>query len=245
MDKLKYSIFDFYTYFIPGSLIVFTGYLFLANLLGQDFNFFIEHMKEMSIKLLFVFIPFSFLTGMVISDLSSFISDLRKHCCKKDINGKNKTISEMPISTFEIVDGSIGSIIDKSKDIKKIEKTFSSWFHKAVGLNEIDLTFYKGESYVILREFSKENYNAIEQYNVYKTMCNNLIYSLVFCNVIFQYHQFNLIMVVLSIISCVVLYYSKIKFNNWGRNEIEACIKLLFVSTNYKEIINDYKNIRS
>ncbi len=224
MDKLKYSIFDFYTYFIPGSLVVFTGYLCLTNLLGQDFNFFIEHMKEMSIKLLFVLIPFSFLTGFIISELSSLLSDVSK---------KIKALIKL-------------KLYKKNENNTNVTDTklYSTWFHKLVDKREIKLTFNKGESYVILREFSKENYNAVEQYNVYKTMCNNLIYSLILCNVFIQLYHFNLMILAVSIIFCIVLYYSKIKFNNWGRNEIQSSIELLILNPNYTQILEELKKKR-
>jgi hypothetical protein len=124
----------------------------------------------------------------------------------------------------------IGFVIDYFTGIsvnKLRKKTNKSNFENSAILNH-------SQKYALIREICPANFHHIENWNVYKGMCNNLafgflvLFGISICKTFASDDKLIWIIIIfISIISIISLLLNASKFNRWALGDIDAVIDMI------------------
>lgn len=181
MENLKYSLFDFFSYLLPGILfLLFLSFAFKGIDICADLSevlVFVSEKGNLYSAILFVFI--SYVIGFITNLLAKYLSKFKE-----------------------------------------------KWFPPIQG-NKVNL--YTSQKYILVRQFSKENFVYIEKWNVLRSMTANIALNVL---IIFSISPFifpctSYIFILFGVLLCTLLLFQSTKYESWVNIELDNAVYML------------------
>jgi hypothetical protein len=217
MENLKYNLFDLFAYLLPGSImslcfLIHFWKIGLCNNNGQLIKDIIGNQN--SLFVVSIFIVVSYLLGFVSSAVVNVLVDMKKYW--KLFSGRQVKIT----NTSEIINNELNNKANEDEEVredtndKPLLPEVKHWLS------------YKSGMYVMIREYSKENFQYIERWNTLKNMTQNLSFVILFATIFLLYNLYSCISFSFIVIHCLigfflffVLFAKSKEYADWAKHE--------------------------
>jgi hypothetical protein len=214
MENLKYNLFDLFAYLLPGSImslcfLIHFGKIGLCNNNGQLIKDIVGNQN--SLFAVSIFIIVSYLLGFISSAVVNVLVDMKKYW--RLFSGREVRIS----TATEILNS------DSSTKGEKVEKDVND---KSTVPEVQHWLSHKSGMYLMIREYSKENFQYIERWNTLKNMTQNLSFVILFATFSLLYNLYSCISLSFIVIHCLigfflffVLFAKSKEYADWAKYE--------------------------